>query len=84
VESQLTVEDTGAHSEENTMEMTAFVPVQTATGTKYSDNLYSPCTSECISQKTLSQSQRPTSSYCVESAEILLSVQVACVVTTVL
>jgi hypothetical protein len=31
------------HSEENSMETTAVVSVQTATGTKYSDNLYSPC-----------------------------------------
>jgi hypothetical protein len=30
-ESQLRVEDTGVHSEENSMEMTAVVPVQTAT-----------------------------------------------------
>jgi hypothetical protein len=28
---------------ESSMEMTAVVPVQTATGTKYFDNLYTPC-----------------------------------------
>ena len=33
-ESQSRVEDTGAHSEENSTEMTAVVPLQTATGTK--------------------------------------------------
>ena len=33
-ESQSTIEDTGAYSEENSTEKTAVVPVQTATGTK--------------------------------------------------
>jgi hypothetical protein len=46
VDSQSRVEDTAAHREENSTEMTAVVPIQIATGTKYSDNLYSPCTSQ--------------------------------------
>jgi hypothetical protein len=41
--SQSRVEDTGAHSEENSTETTAVVTVQTATGTKYSGNIYTPC-----------------------------------------
>jgi hypothetical protein len=43
VESQSRFEDTRSSSEENSMETTAVVPVKTATGTKYSDNLYAPC-----------------------------------------
>jgi hypothetical protein len=42
-ESQSSVEDTGAHSEKNSTETTAVVPIQTATGTKFSDSLYTPC-----------------------------------------
>jgi hypothetical protein len=42
-ESQSRVEDTGAHSEENSTETIAVVTVQTATGTKYYDNLYTLC-----------------------------------------
>jgi hypothetical protein len=37
------VEETRAHSEENSTETTAVLPIQTATGTKYSNNLNSPC-----------------------------------------
>jgi hypothetical protein len=43
-ESHSSVEDTGVHIEQNSMELTAVVPVHTETGTEYSDNLYSPCT----------------------------------------
>jgi hypothetical protein len=42
-ESESRVVDTGAHSKENYTETTAVVPLQTATRTKYPDNLYSPC-----------------------------------------
>jgi hypothetical protein len=40
-------------SEQNSTETTAVVPVQTATGTKYSDNLYSPCITLMKCSKTL-------------------------------
>jgi hypothetical protein len=55
MESQSTVEDTAAHSEEISTETTAVVPVQTGTGTKYSDNLYSRCTFRNMLIQSMSQ-----------------------------